>query len=358
MASISTDAEGRKRILFLDADDDRKAIWLGRMPDRQVSEIKTKVESIVAAAIADSSLDPATVDWLGRIKDNLHTKLAKVGLVAPRKPPEPPPAVRLGDFLDAYIAGRTDAKRRTRLNLGMFRDRLTAFFGADRDLTTIKSSDADAWVIYLKANYAVATVGRTIKGARQFFKAACRAEIIDRNPFEDLKAGSYPDKERQRFISQADTLRVLESCPDAEWRLLIALSRFGGLRCPSEHLALTWPDVDWERERFWVRSSKTAHHEGKEGRWVPLFPELRPYLQEAWDLAAEGTVHVITRYRDACANLRTQFTRIIRKAGLTPWPLTARQRGLHCHDKADRPCWSRPPRSGRCCRASASGRLA
>ena len=49
-------------------------------------------------------------------------------------------------------------------------------------------SDADAWVIHLKAAYAPATVGRTIKGARQLFKAACRAEIITRNPFEDLKA--------------------------------------------------------------------------------------------------------------------------------------------------------------------------
>ena len=36
--------------------------------------------------------------------------------------------------------------------------------------------------------------------------------------------------------------------------------------------------------------------------------------------ADEGTEYVITRYRDANANLRTQLQRIIRKAGLTPWP--------------------------------------
>jgi hypothetical protein len=83
---------------------------------------------------------------------------------------------------------------------------------------------------------------------------------------------------------------------------------------------LTWADVDWEHDRFWVRSPKTEHHEGKEGRWVPLFPELRPYLEEARELAAEDAVHIITRYRDMSANLRTQFHRIIRKAGLKPWP--------------------------------------
>jgi len=70
--------------------------------------------------------------------------------------------------------------------------------------------------------------------------------------------------------------------------LLFALSRFGGLRCPSEHLALTWNDVDWERNRFRVTSPKTAHHEGRGERWVPIFTEFRPYFEEAFELAAQG----------------------------------------------------------------------
>jgi integrase len=113
---------------------------------------------------------------------------------------------------------------------------------------------------------------------------------------------------------------VLQACPDAEWRLLFALSRFGGLRCPSEHLALTWPDVDWERNRFLVHSPKTAHHAGRAERWVPIFSELRPYLEEAFELAQDGAVHVISRYRDTNKNLRTRLNRIISRAGLTPWP--------------------------------------
>ena len=68
-----------------------------------------------------------------------------------------------------------------------------------------------------------------------------------------------------------------------------------------------------------VRSPKTEHHDGKDSRWVPMFPELRPYLDAAYDAAKPGTEHVITRYRDANANLRTQFNRIVRKAGLEPW---------------------------------------
>src|SRR5690606_34490495 len=60
--------------------------------------------------------------------------------------------------------------------------------------------------------------------------------------------------------------------------------------------------------------------EGGGVRVVPLFPELRPYLEDALEVATPGDPHVITRYRDGNANLRTQLQRIIKRAGLTPWP--------------------------------------
>jgi integrase len=99
--------------------------------------------------------------------------------------------------------------------------------------------------------------------------------------------------------------RLLAACPDGQWRLIVALSRYGGLRCPSETLALTWGDVDWDRGRIRVPSSKTERYKGKAFREIPLFPELRQHLEEAFDAAEPGTVHVITRYRDATGNLRT-----------------------------------------------------
>jgi len=113
---------------------------------------------------------------------------------------------------------------------------------------------------------------------------------------------------------------VIGTCPDAQWRLLFALSRYGGLRCPSEHLGLRWADVDWEHERMTVHVPKLEHHVGKETRVIPIFPELRPYLEEAWELAEPGTEYVITRYRGRNANFRTQLLRIIKRAGLKPWP--------------------------------------
>ena len=53
---------------------------------------------------------------------------------------------------------------------------------------------------------------------------------------------------------------------------------------------------------------------------VPLFPELRPYLEDVFEQAAPGAEYVITRYRNTNVNLRTQLLRIIKLAGLKPWP--------------------------------------
>src|SRR5207248_3733559 len=61
-----------------------------------------------------------------------------------------------------------------------------------------------------------------------------------------------------------------------------------GLRCPSEVLSLKWEHVNFGTARMTVPSCKTEHHPGKDYRTVPIFAELRPYLEEAFELAADG----------------------------------------------------------------------
>ena len=141
-----------------------------------------------------------------------------------------------------------------------------------------------------------------------------RDKLVTENPFAEVKASTQVNKERQFHVDRETIFRVIDAAPNAEWRLIIALSRFGGLRCPSEHLALRWQDMDWERNRFRVDSPKTGE------RWIPMFPELRSHLEEAFDLAEEGAVHIITGYRSDNVNMRMQLARIIRQAGVKVWP--------------------------------------
>ena len=125
------------------------------------------------------------------------------------------------------------------------------------------------------------------------------------NPFGHLKGITVKgNAERFRFVTHEEIQSVIDAAPCVEWRAIIALARYGGLRTPSETLALKWSDVDWERQRLRIPSPKTAHV-GKSFRVAPLFSELEPYLRDAFELAADGSEFVINRYRDASQNLRT-----------------------------------------------------
>lgn len=252
------------------------------------------------------------------ISGDLADKLAAVGLTTARRRTA---SITLKQFLDEFTSGRPDVKTGTRTNWRTARARMEAFFGADKFLAEITAADADAWLYGMRAQkYAPATIGRTVKHARQFFRSAVRKGIISTNPFADLKAPGQANMSRNFFVTLDMAKKVLDECPDAQWRLIVALSRFGGLRCPSEHLALEWSNIDWARDRMLVKSPKKEHLEGNGERWVPIFPELREHLAEAFERAEPGAVFVVTRFRDECQNLRTQLTRIVRRAGLKPWP--------------------------------------
>lgn len=315
MASLNNDKNGNRRLQFRAPSGKRATIYLGKLPLRQAETVRSYVERLIIAAVSGDNLDSDTVAWLTRITDELYEKLAKAGLVAERKP------ATLGGFIDQYIAGRKDVKARTTINLEQARRHLVEHFGADKPLGDIAPGDADEYRIALMGRLSENTARRHCGRAKQFFKAALRKRLIVENPFADMKGvGVKANPSRLYFVKPDDAQRVLEACPDHEWRLLFALARYGGLRTPSESLGLRWQDIDWEHGRMTVRSPKTEHHDGKESREVPIFPELRPHLEAAWDAAEPGAVFVVTRYRDASQNLRTQLQRIIERAGVKPWP--------------------------------------
>ena len=320
MASISKDPSGNRSIQFIGTDGKRRTIRLGKVPQRLAEEIKVKVEALAAAVKSGLSMDNETAGWVRKIGDDLAGKLAAVGLIPDRASAG---SVQLGEFIDRYIAGRPDVKEGTRITWCVAGKRMKTFFGIDKSIRDITPGDADAFLIHLKTqDLAPATIGRTIKHARQFFRAAVRRKLINESPFADLKGPGQANAERSFFITREMALAVLEKCPDLYWRLIFALARWGGVRCPSEVYALKWVDVDWERSRFRVISPKTEHHEGKAERWVPIFPELRPVLEEAWEQAEEGAVYVVDhdRLHNGGQNLRTTLQKIIRRAGLKPWP--------------------------------------
>lgn len=127
-------------------------------------------------------------------------------------------------------------------------------------------------------------------------------------------------RSRIYFVDIATIEKVMDACPNQEWRTIFALSRFGGLRCPSEIFGLRWSDIFWDQNRLRVRSPKTEHHEGKDERFTPLFPELVEELQKRFEEAEEGEEYVISTYRNLSGNLRSVAADIIQRAGVPSWP--------------------------------------
>lgn len=127
MASITTDSDGRRRIMFVAKDGKRKTIYLGRMHAKAVNAIKVRVEQLVSAQLSGHSVDDEIARWLAGIGDELADKLASVGLVPRRE------SSQLAAFLDGYIGSRQDVKGstatvygHTRRSGGVFRGGQTA----------------------------------------------------------------------------------------------------------------------------------------------------------------------------------------------------------------------------------------
>ena len=318
MASITREKNGRRTIQFVGADGRRRSIRLGRASQRDAEAVKVKVEALLASKVSGCPWDAETARWVAGRGDDLANRLATAGLI-PRRA-----NTTLGGFVDSYIDSRCDVKPPTKQKYQSTRKSLLRFFGENKPLREVTPGDADDWRRgFVQREKAENTIRKHTAVAKLFFGAALKKGLIGSNPFSHLKATIMPNRERFYFVTREETQKVIDACPDAEWRLIVALARYAGFRCPSEHFGLRWRDIDWDRGRIKVTSPKTAHHPGGESRTIPLFPELRPYLAEAFDLAEEGAEHVLGehyRHDTTNLNLRSRLLDIIWTAGLKEWP--------------------------------------
>jgi integrase len=168
---------------------------------------------------------------------------------------------------------------------------LSGFWGFSANLTrgfALLSAVSELRVLHSAAN-----VAKIVLRSRQFFTHAVDGELLPKSPISKVKAGSQKNPQRLRFISRAVIDKAIEHATDVEWKLIIAFPRYGGVRAPSEILALQWNHASWEQSKVLIRASKTEHHVGNESRLILLFPELKSHLLQAFEQAEE-------RYRQCC----------------------------------------------------------
>lgn len=324
MASIADDPNGRRRILFVAPDEKRKTIRLGKLDRKSAESVCRHVESLLAAKITGQPLARDIATWLAGVAPKLKDKLAAVGLIDAEK------TLTVKQYLDGWLAGRKSAEHAVAslLAWGQSVREINTMFG-ERSLASLTHADGEAYRGAMQARkLRSTTVHKRLGHGRQMLEDAVRLGHIAANPWRHVRQRMGDVSERRAYVPVADITRVIDHCPNVWWKLLVALARFGGLRIPSEAFSLAWGDVNWERNRLTVPSPKTRSH-GKPHRVIPLFTLLRPHLEAAFDHAEEGSEFIIPKeYRERAdgeggwggANLRTQFGKIVRRAGVDPWP--------------------------------------
>lgn len=334
MASLSTNKKNGRRKIQFNFNGKRHTINLGKVAKRQAENVKLHIERLVAARLAGHAVPDQTAVWLAEIDTKLSDDLAKHGLTESTRSRHPETLLA---FIDSYIASRTDVKPATKEIWRQGRNGLAEHFGSKCRLADISPGDADGYKMDLLKTLKTYTVRKRLYFATLVFRAAMRHRVIRENPFEGVTV-KVTMEDRQHFVTRKDVAKILQHCPSSDWRLIVALARYGGLRCPSEVLSVRWCDVIWSEGKLHVTSPKTAHHAGKESRVVPLFPELREILEAEFDMRfletgydddRDGETYVVNeRYRQAAlgpagwrnVNLRTTLLKIVKRAGISAWP--------------------------------------
>lgn len=257
MASIEYRAKTTRVIAYVNKE--KQTFPLGRVTKKTAERFANNIDTLLHEHRCNLPISREVSNWLA---DPLYDLLTEHGLAEPRAQ-----VSTLAAFIDSYIAGRSDVTER---RLGKFRnarDRMVGFFG-DVELDSVTPGAADEYARSLLSQLAPVTAHKECQIAAQFFRHAFRKGLIERNPFDGVTVGRATNDDRRFFVSREVIQRVLDKCPNWQWRTVVALARYGGLRCGSEVALLRWSDIHWDAERFTVTSPKTKRY-GKATRVVP-----------------------------------------------------------------------------------------
>lgn len=230
----------------------------------------------------------------------------------------------VGDLVARFLDARPGLADRVRLLYESTGRYLVEHFGPSAQVQKITSAQAHDWHARLSkgelASAHARAVGKPSDATVCCHVRNCKAMwnwLIDRrevgdNPFAALRGTAHATEVGRLDLTEADILRLVDSSPTPQWRCLIGLCAFAGLRY-NEARALTWDDIHWERNRLiaCAQAKKvTTKHKRRE---VMLEPALARILLDARE-AVDGQPADVGK-----ADQHRTMVAIIQRAGLEPW---------------------------------------
>lgn len=154
-----------------------------------------------------------------------------------------------------------------------FADAIQTKYNSPVFLGQIQEEDIEEFLHHLKVNkgYKPASVNVTLNALRNLFKYAMRNKFIEKDPTAYLETVKN-HKERRDFLTADEIQLLLSTITHEIGNVVVRTLAFTGLRI-SECLSLTLNDIDFEKNRVYVRNGK-----GNKPRTIPLSQDLKAYL--------------------------------------------------------------------------------
>lgn len=272
-------------------DKQRRSVFLdAKYPKRVAKEVSFYVDELAKSVEFGLTLERRVLTWLENIDDDLRERLGRAGLISADK------NVSIGELIELYMEAESPSMKHEtisgkRVRFRQSEQRLDFTQRASR----LDVVDVVRFKARLDADFSEATRAGILKAMARVYSWGESLGYVSSNPFSQVPKGSFSNKKKETFVSQETYRRLIDGCDDAELRVLLALYRIGGLRL-SEAFEARWEDVDWDAERFTVRSPKTERC-GKDRRVIPLFSELRREL-EALRLETRAKDFIVVKRRD------------------------------------------------------------
>lgn len=216
---------------------------------------------------------------------------------------------------------RRDSSEATMARYDSHTEAFLSWLGPERrkkPLESVTAQDARRWRESLQdGGRAGKTVLSYLKDAGAIYRAAIREGLVTFNPFTALEAIDTSDSLDRKPFTGEEVGKLLKHAPTAEWRGLILVAAFTGLRL-GDAARLSWASVDLEAKRITLVPSKTKKKK-REVR-IPIQPDLLAFFESVPIHSDKPDAPVFEKLSTvgigARAGLSQTFNKIMQAAGV------------------------------------------
>ena len=214
-------------------------------------------------------------------------------------------------WLDAWIAGRTDASKATVIEYRRIIEMFLKFLGAraDRALTTLQPRQIEDFKTIQTSRVAPSSVNKCVKVLKATLNAAVKSRQLEFNPAQHVEFIEHESEGESRRPFTGKELTALLAKASAEWRTMIFLAFYTGLRL-RDCANLTWRNVELHTNTLNVLTEKTKRRQVLQMA-EPLARHLSSMAGDNPDAALCPALH-----GKNASWLSSQFYAVMVKAGL------------------------------------------